>query len=248
MANTLAARMKGYEQCTTMMLNPDLYSIIRLDGRAFHTYTKDCARPFDLKFITLMNDTAIYLCTHITGAQVAFVQSDEITIALKRVTQADMFYRGNVCKIVSISAAMASAFFNRHPLSHPDKLALFDARVFQVPAIEEVVNNFIWRQDDCRKNSIAMVAQSLYSHAQLQGQNQEEQLRMCQEAHHPWESYCATLKWGRMIVKESYEKEAVFTRDDTSRPVKAVVTRQRWVAKSCLLWRENKEELLHHLK
>ena len=48
-----------------------------------------------------------------------------------------------------------------------EKGAMFDARVFSIPK-DEVCNYFIWRQNDCTRNSIQMVGQANFSHKELQ--------------------------------------------------------------------------------
>ena len=81
--DALSVRQKEfYEVRTRTYLPRRTYTLIRLDGRSFKTYTKDLKRPFDLGLVEDMDNTAIYLCKNIQGAKLAFVQSDEITIVL----------------------------------------------------------------------------------------------------------------------------------------------------------------------
>ena len=68
--DSLGDRMKGfYESRTKQYLPKRTYTIIRIDGKAFHTYTKGLERPFDVGFIEDMDKTAIYLCKNIQGAK-----------------------------------------------------------------------------------------------------------------------------------------------------------------------------------
>lgn len=93
--------------------------------------------------------------------------------------------------------------------------AMFDARAFTLPK-EEVCNYFIWRQQDASRNSVQMVAQSLFSHKQLHGKNTGElQDMMFTEHGVNWNDYPTHQKRGACIVKEYYEKEGA--------------TRSRWV-------------------
>jgi len=79
----LSIRMKEfYEVRTRTYLPRRTYTIIRLDGKAFHTYTKHLDKPFDFGFIDDINETAKYLCENIQGVKLAYVQSDEITLVL----------------------------------------------------------------------------------------------------------------------------------------------------------------------
>ena len=116
MKDSLGDRQKNfYEQRSRTFLPRRTYTIIRIDGKAFHTYTKGLKRPFDLGFINDMNETAKYLCKNIQGAKFAFVQSDEISILLTdfEKLQTDAWFDGNVQKMVSVSASMAASKFNQ---------------------------------------------------------------------------------------------------------------------------------------
>jgi hypothetical protein len=163
MKDTLGDRMKEYyENRTKTYLPRRTYTLIRIDGKAFHTYTKGLNRPFDDQLMDDMDETAIYLCKNIQGAKLAFVQSDEISILLTDFDklQTSAWFDGNIQKITSVSSSLATAKFNE---LRPNKLALFDSRVFTIPSKVEVENYFIWRQQDTVRNSISSVAQSLYS-------------------------------------------------------------------------------------
>ena len=111
---TMGDRMKNYEAVNRHFLIPKLHTVLRLDGRAFHTYTKKFKRPFDDVLINAMDETAKYLCSKIQGAKFAYVQSDEITIYLSDNDELEtqMWYGGNIQKMVSVSAAIATAKFN----------------------------------------------------------------------------------------------------------------------------------------
>ena len=115
MKDSLGDRMKRYENTSRYYLSPRNYTIIRVDGKAFHTYTKGLERPFDLKLISDMNETASFLCKNIQGAKFAFVQSDEISIVITDFENinTDAWFDGNVQKITSISASLATAKFNQ---------------------------------------------------------------------------------------------------------------------------------------
>jgi len=119
--DSLGDRMKTYyEKRTQTFLPRRSYSILRLDGKAFHTYTRGLNRPFDNDFMNHMDETAKYLCANISGAQFAFVQSDEISILVtdfkKLTTQA--WFDNNVQKMVSVSASLATAKFNELRTRH----------------------------------------------------------------------------------------------------------------------------------
>ena len=112
----IGTRMKGYEAVTKYVLPRRGYTMIRIDGKAFHTYTKGFKRPFDQGLIDDMDTTAMFLCKEIQGAVAAFVQSDEISILVcdfeKLETSA--WFDNSIQKMCSVSASMATAKFNQH--------------------------------------------------------------------------------------------------------------------------------------
>lgn len=174
MKDDLGDRMKRYEEVSSLKLVRRMPTIIRLDGKAFHTYTKGADRPYDKTMERLRLGTMQYLMNNIQGAFIGYAQSDEISIVLKDWTNitSEAWFGNKVQKICSVSASMCTAVWNSLASEevgfHTGKLAMFDARCFNIPK-EEVVNYLIWRQQDAERNSIQMLAQSLYSHKQLQG-------------------------------------------------------------------------------
>jgi len=207
MKDDIGNRIKNnYENITRYYLPKRTYTIIRIDGKAFHSYTKGLNKPFDDKLIDDMNNVAIYLCENIQGAKLAFVQSDEISILLSDFDnlKTTAWFDGNIQKIVSISSSLATAKFNQ---LRPNKIALFDSRVFIIPNCIEVENYFIWRQQDATRNSISAVAQSLYSHKELNNKNVSQMQELCFNKGINWNDYPIKYKRGRLIIKESYMKD-----------------------------------------
>ena len=181
--SSLGDRMKlFYEAPSLYKLPMRLPVIIRLDGRAFHTLTKSLDRPFDDDLIKVMQDTAVYLCENITGAVGAYVQSDEISILIHTYKKLDSqaWFGNEVQKIVSISSSMASAYatLNSAYAFRAPTLVQFDSRVFVLPE-SEVCNYFIWRQQDWERNSIQMLAQSLFTHKECHKKNMKMLKDMC---------------------------------------------------------------------
>ena len=217
----LSTRMKeNYENRSKQYLTRRTPTIIRLDGKAFHTYTKGLSKPFDEGLIEDMQETTKFLCQNIQGCKMGYTQSDEITLVL---TDYDTFetsawFDYNVQKMTSISASIATAKFNQlrirreydeskgtvTPYSTDLILAYFDSRVFQIPEKEEVVNCLIWRQRDAEKNSISMLAQSLYSHKELHKKNSSDMQEMCFQKGHNWNDLHFSKKRGSFIVKNTY--------------------------------------------
>lgn len=229
----LSDRMKEfYEKRTRTFLPRRTYTIIRVDGKAFHTYTKGLDRPFDEKFIDDMNNTAEYMCQNIQGAKFAFVQSDEISILVEdfRTLNTDAWFDGNVQKIASVSASLATAMFNKlRP--EIEKLATFDSRVFTIPSKVEVENYFIWRQQDTIRNSISSLAQSLYSSKELHGKNVSDMQEMCFQKGKNWNDLDTGMKNGRLIIKVEYK----YMNDET--------LRTRWTSNGSFTFTQDREIL-----
>ncbi len=208
--DSLGDRMKkNYENVTRTFLPRRTYTIIRLDGKAFHTFTKGLNKPWDDDFITLMDGVTDYLCKNIQGAKFGYTQSDEISILMTDFDnlETDSWFGGNIQKIVSVAASMATFVFNTGMINSGEKkfegkVALFDARTFTIPMESEVVNYFVWRQQDAIRNSVQMLAQSLYSQTQLNGLNRSMLIKKCLEKGHDWNDLKSGYKWGRSIYLE----------------------------------------------
>ncbi len=115
-SDSLGDRMKSqYEVRSRTFLPRRTNTIIRLDGKAFHTYTRGLARPYDLDFMSDMDETAKFLCENVQGCKMAYVQSDEISLLLVDYDDitTEAWFDGNVQKMTSISASMAAAKFNQ---------------------------------------------------------------------------------------------------------------------------------------
>lgn len=113
--DSLGDRMKRYENVPKVRLVRRMPVIIRLDGKAFHTFTRGFVKPFDSLLMRTMNDTMKYLCENIQGCVMAYTQSDEITLVLVdyQTLTSDAWFDNNVEKMCSIAASMATLAFNK---------------------------------------------------------------------------------------------------------------------------------------
>ena len=188
----------NYEQVYNYVLPWRLPTIIRLDGKSFHTFTRGMKRPFDGGFIHMMNLLAIYLCKEIQTSQFAYVQSDEISILLHPYKKLDTqpWFVNEVQKMTSVSAGLASAWLTKEA----GKIAVFDSRVFVLPEAE-VVNYFIWRQQDWTRNSISMVADTFYSHKELMNKDSNQKQEMIFAKGVNWGKLPILHRRGRTILK-----------------------------------------------
>ena len=181
----LHERMKQYEAVSQTYLMRRTPVIIRLDGVAFHTFTKDFIKPCDDVFVAAMHCTTSWLVNNIQGCVLGYTQSDEISLVLQdyKKLDTDAWFGYNIQKLVSVSAKMATSEFNRAfkrliallPDDATDRYrkALmenvgFDSRCFNLP-FEEVNNYLIDRQQDAERNSINLLAQQYYSQKELDG-------------------------------------------------------------------------------
>lgn len=124
--DSLGDRMKCYEYVTRTHLTRRLPVIIRLDGKAFHSFTRGFKKPFDEIFVKSMQETMKYLCENIQGCVLGYTQSDEITLVLVdyKTRESDAWFDNNIQKMVSISASIATLAFNRIFQSEIDKYEL----------------------------------------------------------------------------------------------------------------------------
>lgn len=225
--DNLGDRMKeNYENRAKTKLLRRTPVIIRLDGKAFHTFTRGFDKPFDDILIEAMQQTMLTLCKEIQGCVLGYTQSDEITLVLTdyKKLETSAWFDYDVQKICSVSASIATLAFNRsfakqYELYAPShftninnahinsiyKGALFDSRCFNIPK-EEVTNCILWRQKDATRNSINAVAQANFSHKELQGLNVNQvQDKLFKERNINWNDFPTYLKRGSCCIKREVD-------------------------------------------
>lgn len=230
----LGDRMKGYEAVTRTILPRRTYTVLRLDGRAFHSYTRGCEKPFDYQLMQDMDGVMIALCEEISGVDLAYTQSDEISLLLSDFdsVHTEPWFGGVVQKMVSNAASIATAQLN---MLRDQGRALFDARVFTLPNSVEVANYFMWRQRDCVRNSISMAAQAVFSHKELQGLSANQlQEKLFTERGINWNDYPVGAKRGRMCLKTYGEETVTWTHKRTGEVNQTTAWRSSWDALGAL--------------
>ena len=204
---SLNDRMKGYEKDVRVTIPSNSHVIIRLDGRSFSKFCKRFEKPFDDNFINMMNNTLKHLCYNIQGAKFGFVQSDEISIYFTDTDneESQLWFGGRVDKILSIASALATGFFVKECIrlgvQIETNIPQFDCRYVILPSIEEVKNNFLWRQSDCKRNAISMVAQHFIT-KNLFKVSTSEMLEKLNEIDIDFEEQYEDIKQGRVCYKE----------------------------------------------
>lgn len=209
--DTLGDRVKRYEAVSKPLLSRRTPVIVRIDGKAFHTFTRGCEKPFDKQLVKAMAYATAKTAQNMQGFKLAYVQSDEATFLLSDydTLETGAWFDNEVNKIVSITASMFTAYFNEWLNQNHNStktlqgLAFFDARAFNVPH-DDYPNVFIWRQRDWERNSIQMLARSLYSQNQLNGKNVTELQEMIKAKGKDWESLDLPYKWGTFIKTDGH--------------------------------------------
>lgn len=227
----LGKRMKEYyEQVPKTRLVRRMPVAIRIDGKAFHTFTRGFEKPFDRILILAMQNTMQKLCENIQGCVFGYTQSDEITLILKDYNKLNTsaWFDYEVQKMCSIAASMATLYFNQEfrnllntsmegkvglsevDIAHMcarDKGAMFDARCFNIPK-EEVANLIYWRQIDAYRNSRQMAGQAYFSAKELNGKSCTEIVGMLKEERGIDfdNDYFSYEKYGTVCYKEENEE------------------------------------------
>ena len=210
MPDSIGDRFKtNYENPYRVYLTRRTPVVIRVDGRAFHTLTKQFTQdsePFSHGFIRAMQLAAQITAGQMQGFKLAYIQSDEASFMLTdyNTLQTQPWFGYNKSKLETTSASLMTAGF-AHALQSLgiQELATFDARAYNVPE-SEVANYFLWRAKDWHRNSIQMYAQSVFSHTELQGKSCGDIHEMLHDRGRNWTSDCTDFeKNGTFIVNKS---------------------------------------------
>lgn len=163
-------RMKEYEAIYSMRAMPNCPIMVRIDGKSFHSFTSNLAKPYDANLMFAMNELTKELI-NFSGAVLGYTQSDEITLVLaKKSREHQPFFDGKVQKLSSVLASFATATFAKY-FQNEGKTALFDCRVFSIPTLSEATNCLLWREMDATRNAVQMAARSVYSHKECEKKN-----------------------------------------------------------------------------
>lgn len=210
--------MKKYEDVWRTKLLKRAPKIIRLDGKAFHTFLKDAEKPFDKNVMRSMEAAAWRTIKEIGGvARFAYIQSDECSIAMNDALtlNTEAWFDNNLQKMVSVAASVFTHTFNTFYKNKKEEPAYFDARAFVLPDIDEMVNYFIWRQNDATRNSIRMYAHTMFSTKELEGvSNKDAQEMMFAKTGFNWDSAKTWTKRGLIATgTEPNHEIPIFTAD-----------------------------------
>ncbi len=241
--DSLGDRMKAYEEVNERKIVQNVPFIIRLDGVAFHTFTKKLVRPMDDILADAMQKTMVSLCEDVPYCKYGYTQSDEITLVcvIDDVKNSQGFYGNRVNKIMTVTAAKATKYFNKHFYDNVMKyeknsnafknvtdlkiyknklfIAEFDSRVFNIPE-HDIENNLIWRQQDAVRNSINALGHANLTQAQMHKKNTSEVMDILMlEKGINWNNCCTYQKRGCCAYKVPVE---IPTKDGKT------ITRNKW--------------------
>jgi len=224
---SLKEKFYAYQHAVNYFLDPDKYIIAHIDGRSFSKMIKNkFEKPFDDVFINAMNETAKHLCKSVQGCIMAYTQSDEILLIIrKNDPEGDVFFGGRMCKMISIIASLATSKFlqimyvNLLRKVSVDKSAedvlqdcidaiengplyQFDCKVFNVNNANDAVSCLLYRNIDCIRNSKQQACQTYLPHKVLMSKNTDEQIELLkQEKNIDWNDFDDGKKYGRIIKK-----------------------------------------------
>jgi tRNA(His) 5'-end guanylyltransferase len=234
---TLKEKSKFFQERRNYLIDTDKYILVHVDGRSFSKMVKNKFRkPFDDSFIEMMNQTAVYLCENVQGCQLAYVQSDEISLLIKKNNpEGDVFFGGRLCKMQSIIASLASAKFNQLMMIynitgengtcdvytdnteivdeivnviHDSPLYQFDCKVWDVDSANDAMAWFLFRNIDCIRNSKQQTAQTYLTHKELIGLDTNKQIELLlNKTNIDWNTFDCGKKYGRLVYKKEFDAE-----------------------------------------
>lgn len=219
----LEDKCRYYQSLTNYKLLPNSYILVHLDGKNFSKLIKNnFEKPFDTKFMDMMNRTAKFLCDNVQGCKIGYVQSDEISLLITDfdTPKTDTLFGGRLCKIQSILAAMATSEFNRWftiynlnkcydnvnvgEFISKMKMAQFDCKCWVVPNENDAFAWFLYRNLECVRNSKQQAAQTYLPNERLNGKTADEQIEMLKnERGVDWNQYLPDEQYGRFIARQS---------------------------------------------
>jgi len=197
--DNLGDRMKKYELASKYILTNRTPVILRVDGKAFHTFTRHMEKPYDARLIESMVLSGEQTAKEMMGFAIGYHQSDEFSFYINNIKKisSESWFDNEIQKLCSITASMFTTNFN----SILSSRAYFDCRAFNIPD-DDVPNYFIWRQKDWIRNSTQMLARTYFSHKELQGKSQSDIHEMLYQKNVNWANLPDNLKNGTLITSD----------------------------------------------
>lgn len=214
MSNKLSDRILLYEESTSSKIIPKLPLIFKINGKGFSNATSLLDKPFDKSFYDCLASTMKMLCSEIEGAVLGYLYNDTIIIVSRNDNNIDTnpWFNNNVNKLVSVTASLATAHFNKcstHISLGLTGLPLFLSNVYAVPNINEVINALIYYQ---QLNSLIAVQFACYYELikhydkqtlkkMMQGLSKLEKITLLQNYGIEFENYSSIFRNGALCVR-----------------------------------------------
>ncbi|WP_297506722.1 tRNA(His) guanylyltransferase Thg1 family protein [Thermococcus sp.] len=199
--NPLVRRMRSIERryhCGR--LDPRKPFVIRLDGRSFSRWTGGLEKPFDMRLVNLFIETTKALFRELDNLRFAYGQSDEVSLLFFPLhPNSQPIFGGKVYKVLSLSASIFTATFNRflpHHLPEKSEPANFDSRVIQFESVGDVRDYFLWRWKDAVRNSKNSFARLYLSPKEMAGKTSGELVEIAKVRGGEWEALPLKTRYG----------------------------------------------------
>ena len=184
-------------------LDPQKWTVLRVDGHKFSTFTTRFDSRFDEGLVNAMLLAAEDWLKDFQGASV-YVESDEATLLIAPVNTANgatLPFNGRVGKLTTLSAGLFSTKFNKYLETKHQGDAYFDCRAFQVDTIDDLQSVIRWRQLDAFRNGISVLARMFGERKKVDKMNTGQKLEYIKEHGAVAEEYIHLLH-GTFIKKE----------------------------------------------
>lgn len=204
----IGTRMKSYESDERL---PKGTVIIRVDGKAFHTWTRKvhAIKPFDHVIHQCMSQATKKVAEEMQGFKLAYTQSDESSFLIANLGENEgAWFDYKPQKLASITASMFTQAFNdsyeyhSYVSGYPRVTAVFDARAYSVP-VNDAANVFVWRQQDWKRNSVQMLGHHHLGHKAMQGLSSIKVQSALGERGINWGDLDPWKKYGTFVVPET---------------------------------------------
>lgn len=234
-SNSTTDVYKNREQYLDARLPESAMFAVRLDGRAFHTFTRHFVKPFDIRIDKAMVAATKEAFSAMGQCVVAYTQSDEISLIYAYTADDAKPFSLRIQKIVSTLASAATAGFVSQLMTFFDlpsyaNLPTFDGRVFLLTGTDDAMRYLSWRRSEAIANAISSAATAAFGHSALVGKSDGERRRMLEAAGldcliDPRDLY------GAVVAREEWRGDITWRgRDGVERTAPDVV-RHRIVAK-----------------
>lgn len=238
-ADPLGDKVKAYEDVGNLRsFKSDAFLLARVDGRAFHTFTKGAKKPVDMWLLTAMIEATKAVSADL-HPRLAYVQSDEATFCWHFASPeaGALPFGGREQKLCSvIAAAFTGAFITALIETDPQRyrergiVPAFDCRVWEVPTVDDQRDAFAWREKDAIKNAVSTAACTIATPKELESLKHNERINLMLQRGFDWEALPQEYKRGayvRRIARQMTLEPDVLERIPMSKrpPPGSLVTR-----------------------